>query len=161
MHLTPNASACQWARLLGHGLAFALLTLVAGLPSAVLADVGCLMKVEVKQALAAPPSGWTAGLDKLPTEAAGISVFEGPPEEMADLVPDDGKDAADTRSDIWNLPQSERGYWLVCHYSNTTVTLARQLPATVTRCEAVYEKRQTFAGGAPVVRSVKCGPGSP
>jgi hypothetical protein len=161
MHLTPNAPPWQRAGLLDRGLAFALLTLVACLPSAVLADVGCLMKVEVKQALGAPQSGWTAGLDKLPTEAAGISVFEGPPEEMADLVPDDGKDAADTRSDIWNLPQSEHGYWLVCHYSNTTVTLARQLPATVTRCEAVYEKQQTFAGGAPVVRSVKCGPGGP
>jgi hypothetical protein len=154
MHLIPNMLAGRW-------LTCALPTLAACLPSAVLADVGCPMKVEVKQTLAAPPSGWTAGLDKLPTEAAGVSVFEGPPAEMADLVPDDGKDATDTRNDIWNLPQSDRGYWLVCHYANTTVTLSRQLPATVTRCEAVYEKQQTFAGGAPIVRSVKCGPGGP
>jgi len=115
--------------------------------------------VTVTQTLAAPPSGWTAGLDKLPTEVAGVSVFDGPPEELADLVPDDGKNAADTRSDIWNLPQSDHGDWLVCRYANTTVILSRRLPATVTRCEAVYEKQQTFAGGAPVVRSVKCGPG--
>jgi hypothetical protein len=157
MHLIPNGSARRRVR----WLAYALLTLATCLPSPVLADVGCPMKVEVKQALAAPPSGWTAGLDKLPTEAAGVSVFEGPPEEMADLVPDDGKDASDTRSDIWNLPHSDRGYWLVCRYANTTVTLARQLPASVTRCEAVYEKQQTFAGGAPVMRSSKCGPGGP
>ena len=156
MHFIPNApSRVRW---LGHGLAVAL---VACLPSPVLADVGCPMKVEVKQALATPQSGWTAGLDKLPTEAAGVSVFEGPPEELADLVPDDGKDAADTRSDIWNLPQSDRGYRLVCRYANTTVILSRQLPATVSRCEAVYERQQTFAGGAPIVRSVKCGPGGP
>jgi len=133
MHLTLNASAWQRAGLLDRGLAFALLTLVACLPSVVLADVGCPMKVEVRQALAAPPSGWTAGLDKLPTEVAGVSVFEGPPEEMADLIPDDGKDAADTRSDIWNLPQSDRGYWLVCHYSNTTVILSRQPPSPAAR----------------------------
>jgi hypothetical protein len=130
-------------------------------PASAFADVGCPQAVAVTQALAAPQPGWTAGLDKLPMEVASISVFEGPPEELADLIPDDGKDAADTRSDIWNLPQSDRGYWLVCHYSSTTVTLARQLPATVTRCEAVYEKQQTFTGGAPVVRSVKCGPGGP
>ena len=130
-------------------------------PASTFADVGCPQAVTVTQALAAPQSGWTAGLDKLPTEAAGVSVFEGPPEELADLVPDDGKDASDARSDIWNLPQSDRGYWLVCHYANTTVILSRQLPATVTHCEAVYEKQQTFAGGAPVVRSVKCGPGGP
>ena len=144
--------------LLAYGAIVALMTC---LPSAVLADVGCPRKVEVKQALAAPPSGWTAGLDKLPTEAAGVSVFEGPPEELGDLVPDDSKNAADTRSDIWNLPHSDRGYWLVCHYANTTVILSRQLPATVTRCEAVYEKQQSFASGAPVVRSVRCGPGGP
>jgi len=65
-------------------------------PASAFADVGCPQAVTVTQALAAPQSGWTAGLDKLPAEAAGVSVFDGP---------------------------------------------------------------QTFAGGAPVVRSVKCGPG--
>jgi len=156
MHLTPNMTG-----ILACLPTFALLAIIACLPSAVLADVGCPMKVEVKQTLATPQSGWTAGLDKLPTEAAGISVFDGPPEELADLVPDDSKDAADTRTDVWNLAKSDRGYWLVCHYASTTVTLARQLPATVTRCEAVFEKQQSFAGGAPVMRSSKCGPGGP
>ena len=113
--------------------------------------------VETKQALAAPQSGWTAGLSELPTEAVGVSVFDGPPEEMADLVPE-SKDGADTRSDIWDLSQNDRGYWLVCRYANTTVTLIRQLPATVTRCEAVYEKEQRFADGAPVLRMSRCGP---
>lgn len=108
-------------------------------PTLAFADVGCPQAVTVTQGLGAPQSGWTAGLDKLPTEAAGVSVFEGPPAEMADLIPDDGKDAADARSDIWNLPQCDRGYWLVCHYPNTTIILSRQLPAAVTRCEAVYE----------------------
>ena len=42
-----------------------------------------------------------------------------------------------------------------------TVTPTRQLPATVTRCEAVYEKQLSFIGGAPVVRSVACGPAAP
>ena len=152
MRLAPNTSGL---------LAYALVVAVSAcLPSAVLADVGCPMKVEVKQALAVPQSGWTAGLDKLPTEAAGLSVFDGPPEEMADLVPD-AKDTADTRTDIWDLAKSDRGYWLVCHYANTTVTMVRQLPASVTRCEAVYDKQQTFSGGEPVMRSSKCGPGGP
>jgi hypothetical protein len=126
-----------------------------------LADVGCPMKIEVSQSLAAPQEGWTGGQDKLPTELAGISVFDGPPEQLADLVPDDGVETGDTRSDIWNLPKNERGYWLTCRYSSTTVTLTRQLPATVTRCEAVYEKQLSFIGGAPVVRSVACGPAAP
>lgn len=128
------------------------------LPAAALADVSCPMKIEVEEKIAVPQPGWTEGLSGLPTELAGISVFDGPPEELAELVPDDGADAADTRSDIWNLPKNDRGYWLTCRYSSTTVTLTRQLPPSVTRCEAVYEKEIHFVGGDPVARSVACGP---
>jgi hypothetical protein len=131
---------------------------VLALPTVALADVSCPMKIDVDEKLTVPQPGWTEGLSGLPTELAGISVFDGPPEELADLVPDDGVDAADARSDIWNLPKNDRGYWLTCRYSSTTVTLTRQLPATVTRCEAVYEKEIHFVGGDPVVRSVACGP---
>lgn len=131
---------------------------VIALPTAVLADVSCPMKIDVEEKIAAPQAGWTEGLSGLPTELAGISVFDGPPEELAQLVPDDGTDAADTRSDIWNLPKSDRGYWLTCRYSSSTVTLTHHLPATVTRCEAVYEKEIHFIGGDTVVRSVACGP---
>jgi hypothetical protein len=131
---------------------------VIALPTAALADVSCPMEIDVEEKIAAPQAGWTEGLSGLPTELAGISVFDGPPEEVAQLVPDDGADAADTRSDIWNLPKNDRGYWLTCRYSSTTVTLTRQLPATVTRCEVAYEKEIHFIGGDTVVRSVACGP---
>lgn len=129
------------------------------LPAA--ADVGCPMTIAVTQKLAAPSSGWTEGLSQLPTDLAGISVFEGPPEDMADLVPDESPKTPNTVSDIWELPPSERGYWLTCRYANTTVTLTRQLPKSVTHCEAIFEKDQSFAGGAPVARSAKCGPLQP
>jgi hypothetical protein len=142
-----------------RGLCACVAALLAS--ASALADVGCPMKVEVSQSLAVSQEGWTSGQDKLPTELAGISVFDGPPEQLADLVPDDGAESGDSRSDVWNLPTNERGYWLTCGYSSTTVTLTRQLPATVTRCEAVYEKQLSFIGGAPVVRSVACGPAAP
>jgi hypothetical protein len=142
-----------------RGLCACVAALLAS--ASALADIGCPMKIEVSQSLAAAQEGWTDGREKLPTELAGISVFDGPPEQLADLVPDDGADSGDSRSDVWNLPTNERGYWLTCRYSSTTVTLTRQLPATVTRCEAVYEKQQSFIGGAPVVRSVACGPAAP
>jgi hypothetical protein len=116
------------------------------------------MAIEVEERLVAPQPGWTEGLSGLATELAGVSVFDGPPEELAELIPDDGTDATDVRSDIWNLPKNDLGYWLTCRYSSTTVTLTRRLPATVTRCEAVYEKEIHFVGGDPVVRSTACGP---
>ncbi|MGH6887551.1 MAG: STY0301 family protein [Geminicoccales bacterium] len=133
--------------------------LIVSLPAMALADVSCPMKIDVEQRLTAPQPGWTEGLSGLPTELAGVSVFDGPPEELAGLIPDAGADAADVTSDIWNLSKNDRGYWLTCRYSSTTVTLTRQLPATVTRCETVYEKDLHFVGGDPVVRSVVCSPG--
>jgi len=132
---------------------------VLAAPAAAFADVSCPLRIEVDERLAAPQSGWTEGLSGLPTELAGISVFDGPPEELADLIPDDGADVADARSDIWNLTENDRGYWLTCRYASTTVTLTRRLPDTVTRCEAVYEKEIHFVGGDSVVRSAACGPG--
>ena len=142
-----------------RGLCACVAALLAS--ASALADIGCPKKIEVSQSLAAAQEGWTDGREKLPTELAGISVFDGPPEQLADLVPDDGAESGDSRSDVWNLPKNERGYWLTCRYSSTTVTLTRPLPATVTRCEAVYEKQLSFIGGAPVVRSVACAPATP
>jgi len=137
-------------------------SLAALLPaSAVAADLSCPMAIEATQKLAAPQKGWTEGTGKLPTELSGLAVFDGPPSEMADLAPDEGPTTADSVSNIWDLPPSDRGYWVTCSYGNTNVTLTRQLPKSVTRCEAVFEKNQTFAGGAPVARSAKCGPVQP
>jgi len=125
------------------------------------ADLSCPMAIEVTQKLAAPQKGWTEGADKLPIELSGIAVFDGPPSEMADLIPDEGPKTADTVSDTWDLPPSDRGYWLTCRYGNTNVTLTRQLPKSVKRCEAIFEKDQSFASGAAVARSAKCGPVQP
>ena len=140
----------------------AIACLAALLPaSAVAADLSCPMAIEATQKLATPQKGWTEGTDKLPTELSGIAVFDGPPSEMADLIPDEGPKTADTTSDTWDLPPSDRGYWVTCRYGNSTVTLTRQLPKSVTRCEAIFEKNQSFAGGASVARSAKCGPVQP
>src|SRR6185295_4025694 len=136
MRLTPNGlPACS-----------TIIAFLACAPSAVSADVICPMKIGTLQGLTMGAAGWTVGVDSLPTELAGISVFDGPPDQQAHLVPDNGAETGDTRSDIWTLPKNERGYWLTCRYSSTTVTLTRQLPATVTRCEAAYEKQQSFIG---------------
>ena len=77
------------------------------------------------------------------TQRQGEQPAEPAHDDGGEQGADDGKDAAYTRSDIWNLPQTDRGYWLVCRYANTTVILSRQLPATVTRCEPRPWTRRT------------------
>jgi len=130
-------------------------------PGMAAADVSCPARIEVDQTLAAAVDGWTAGIDKLPTELANISVFDGPPEELVQLIYDDTAETAATETAVWNLPSNPRGYWLTCHYASTTVTLTRRLPSSVTRCEIVLDKNLRFAGGQMVVKSMTCGPSSP
>lgn len=109
------------------------LALMAPLPA--LAHVACPMAVEVSQGLVAPVAGWVEGVDSvLPTELAGLAVFDGRPEERAQLKYDDERRTAETLTQTWDLPANPRGYWITCRYANTKVTLTRQLPGTVTRC---------------------------
>jgi len=121
------------------------------------ADTVCPFEIAVTQNLAAPIDGWTAGMDPWPTELANISVFDGPPEELADLIYDDEIEDTETWTIFWTLEaDNPRGYWIRCRYANTLVTIERQLPADTARCEVVFEKLMSYADGRPVVRSMRC-----
>ncbi len=65
------------------------------------------------------------------TPAISVSVFDGPPVEMADLVPDD----PNARVVRWTFAKDRtRDIYVVCHYADTRLALARKAPATVTSC---------------------------
>jgi len=135
----------------------AMVLLILGITPA-LADVSCPISISVTQNLAAPATGWTEGMEDLPTELSGVTVFDGPPEELASLVPDGDSEDDKTTTEFWTLAANPRGYWITCHYSSTTVILTQRLPETATRCDVVREKETSFIGGQKVVRSVTCGP---
>jgi hypothetical protein len=48
----------------------------------------------------------------------------------------------------WDLPAKPRGCWITCEYANTTVTLTRKLPETVTRCEMVHHRNVSLAAAS-------------
>jgi len=121
------------------------------------ADTVCPFEIAVTQNLAGSVEGWTAGADPWPTELANLSVFDGPPEELADLIYDDEIEDAETWTTIWELwTDNPRGFWIRCRYANTLVTIERKLPTETTRCEVVFEKLMSYADGRPVVRSMRC-----
>lgn len=65
-----------------------------------------------------------------------ISVFSGPPAEMASLVPDRSSERKQRRISAWEFSaQSSEAYWVACTYTNSTLQLTRQLPSGVRRCE--------------------------
>lgn len=77
--------------------------------------------------LSAPPGTAIAGI----SSPVSISVFDGPPQDMADLVPDN----PNARRPQWRFAKDrKRDIWLVCNYSDTRMKLARKVPASVRMC---------------------------
>jgi hypothetical protein len=90
------------------------------------------------------PDGWAVREQGETHWLDGASVFDGPPEEQADLVPDN-ENAAPSAA-VWTLdPKSERGYWLACRYEGTETTLAAKVPTGAKKC-AVSKKKGDGVG---------------
>ena len=71
-----------------------------------------------------------------------VSVFDGPPAEMADLRPD-----AKGRTDTWSrLGATGRPVYLVCRYQDLTATLEVRLPAGIRACVGVRRSDDTYSG---------------
>jgi hypothetical protein len=137
-------------------LLLGVLLLAAPLPA--FAGVTCPLKIAVTQQLAAQGPGWKIGTTGWPAALTALSVFDGTPENHYALRQDDERQDEKTWTVIWNLPPRPHPYWITCRYVNTTITLSRPLPATVTRCELVHELEISAPDGGLVVRSMDCGP---
>jgi len=129
-----------------------LLCLVAALAAstALAADwkLECPRELATAQSVAStPPAGWTAFArlasatkDAAPgvavsaaTPPVSVSVFDGPPSEMADLVPDN----PNAKVQRWTFGKSRtRDIYVVCNYLDTRMTLAQKVPAAATSCAA-------------------------
>ena len=65
------------------------------------------------------------------TPPVAISVFDGPPSEMADLVPDN----PNARIVQWTFKKPRtRDVYIACNYADTRIALTRKAPAEVTSC---------------------------
>jgi hypothetical protein len=120
------------------------------------AESACPAEVTVEQTASAPSPDWTVTYSGYQTAVSGVTIFEGPPSQQASLVPDNEKTSDDKEIQTWQLAKSDRGYWLQCQYANTTAQISRQLPASVARCDVVYDRNMRFGGGGLVVKSVNC-----
>ena len=120
------------------------------------AESACPRTITVEQRASAPAPDWSVSYSGYETALQGVTIFEGPPAEQASLVPDSEKTSGDNLIQVWRLSKSDRGYWLQCNYANTTAQIAQRLPASIARCDVVYDHNVHFAGGGYVVKSVNC-----
>lgn len=65
-----------------------------------------------------------------------ISIYSGPPKEMATLVPDKTTQKSKKRKSVWSFSnQSNDQYWVACTYTNSSLLLTKPLPKGTKKCE--------------------------
>jgi hypothetical protein len=123
------------------------------------AEVRCPASLSVDQKAAAAPAGWTVGYDKdRPSIVAGITFFDGPPDEQASLVYDSTVPGKAKWTAVWTFdPAPPKGIFLTCRYAGTTATLSRRLPAGTRECRVVFNKA-VKVDGFDQVESIACKP---
>ena len=116
----------------------------------------CPATISVEQRVNNPPEGWEAAQSDAKMQLSMVTFFDGPPAERASLKYDRELKEKHEWAALWTLAPSARGYWLRCAYENTTGVLLRQLPAEVTNCKVIYERKEFAANGLPAIRHVAC-----
>jgi hypothetical protein len=119
------------------------------------AAADCPAKIEVKQTLAERMPGWSVGSDNMPHLLAGMTFFDGKPEEMASLVPDSQSVTGGRNVAVWTFGATGRAVWVACHYAGTGIVLQRELPKNTHSCSLTYSTKETIAG-LPVIEKVNC-----
>jgi hypothetical protein len=140
-------------RLVGIGIVLVVL-FAARLRAA--EPVNCPDRIEVKQQLAKPLPGWTAVADQRPHPLAGITFYDGPPEEKASLVYDKITKSAGKDIAVWHFNmQGGRQVWLSCNYADTAIVLKRGLDRSISICAVTYDSR-TRVAGLPAIEKIAC-----
>ena len=113
----------------------------------------CPATIEVqRQQLAKPVAGWTAAMAaEARHDLWFVTLYDGEPKELASLIPDSGGKLKSG----WTLAAQARAYWLECHYTQTTIVLAKAIPAGVKACEVTYLPTQSLEG-QPVIKQIIC-----
>jgi hypothetical protein len=117
--------------------------------------VHCPPTIAVKQQLAAPVPGWSATSDGMPHPLAGLTFFDGKPEEKASLAPDKQVAVKGKSVVSWTFDAGGRPVWVACQYAGTNIVLTRELPKSTRTCSITYTPELTLAG-LPVIEKVDC-----
>jgi hypothetical protein len=126
----------------------------AGVRAATAAELRCPDTISVKQTLVKPETGWRESPSDLPIRFAGVTFFDGPPEQKASLVNDTESMVKGKRIAVWKfLPQSQ--IWASCSYSGSNIVLSQALAKGTSKCSVTYIPKETIAG-LPTIEKIDC-----
>jgi hypothetical protein len=117
-------------------------------------ELGCPPRVEVNEKLVSGYRDWSEGRSEEPHRLAGITIFDGPPSEMASLIGTDKVLSKTKTRTSWSF-DGDHEHWLLCSYANTSVTLSRAIPKVVKTCAVTYS-RITSIAGLPEILKLEC-----
>ena len=117
--------------------------------------VRCPLRVAVKEQLAGPVPGWSVTSEGLPHELAGLTFFDGKPEDKASLAPDREAPGKGKIVSTWTFGAGDRAVWVACRYAWTNLILTRELPKKTRTCTVTYASGETIAG-LPAIQKVDC-----
>jgi hypothetical protein len=86
-------------------------------------------------------------------QLAGLTFFDGKPEENASLAPDDEKRRKHETVSTWKFDKA-RPTWVVCRYAGIGTTLTRELPRNTSTCVVTYTR------GATAIAKIDCTAGN-
>lgn len=121
--------------------------------SAAFALPPCPPQIDSAETLPTVPAGWSVERNTAPRGLSAVSVFDGPPGELASLRPEE---QANGRRQLWRFTgPSPRGIWVACLYDGSRLMLTRRIEPAPRLCELITDARGT-AGGAATPLKFDC-----
>jgi hypothetical protein len=118
--------------------------------------LACPEAIVVEQHLANSIPGWSSLLDDTPHRLAGITFYDGPPEQKASLVSDKRAETGRKQTATWHFHVEDgRQIWLACSYAATSVALTKSLPRSTSACSVTYDRTKLVAG-LPLIDKITC-----
>lgn len=116
----------------------------------------CPKTIEVKESVMNTPKGWTAVSDGIPHPLKGVEFFEGNPEKLGGLSPEQENPQNGLLYSIWDFdPKTAKNLWVSCTYGRTAMTLARPVNKVYKRC-TVKSNMMVMVDGQPELMSIEC-----
>lgn len=137
----------------------AMLLLLAGRGAeaalAVWQDWPLPLSLEAQPVPTRAPEGWQVKTDATPCQLLTLTVYDGPPQEQAALVPETDQALPGGQGRLsWTLtPVSAAGTWLALGYSCKTLVLSRPLPPSATGLRVTYDARNRVQGLPRIVKA--------
>ncbi len=114
----------------------------------------CPSEIQVEQKVLLPDGNWKEYESRPRHSFINIIFSEGEPSKEIILAPTKQHKNRLVQIDTWIFTPSERGYWVSCEYTGTSMVLYQKLPEHIKSCEVEYDMKFS----TPVAKRLICKP---